>query len=296
MNRMDQAEYLVFRGAVGGLKRLPHSWSRWLCHQAGWLAGPVLGIRKRVVSEQLAAVFPQRDRTEIEQLTSAVYRHLGAVVAETFGSDPKALARTVRVAPGWQKLDQAMAEGRGVLAVTAHLGNFELGGRILADRYRVLDVIKPMRNKLFDNYLQQERARHGIETVPMAQSGRSVLAHLRSGGLVTLLVDQNAGREGVATDFLGLPASTWPGAARLAVRTGSPVVPVAILRQADGQHVLHIGQALDPVGVTGSDQDITAFTARISAAVEAFIWQQPEQWFWVHRRWKGAGEAQKNHV
>jgi len=291
MNRIDRAEYLIFRGTIGGLKRLPAPWSRWLCHRAGWLAGPVLGIRRSVVNQQLSAVFPGQTQGEINRLASAVYRHLGQMVAETFSTDASHLAEQVSVAPGWGALDRALAKGRGVLAVTAHLGNFELGGRILAERYRVLDVVKPMRNKLFDQYLQKERARHGIATVPMAESGRAVLTHLRSGGLVTLLVDQNAGREGVRTDFLGLPASTWPGAARLAVRTGSPVVPVAILRQADGRHVLHIGEALDPVG----DTDITAFTARISAAVETYIWQQPEQWFWVHRRWKGAQEAQDYH-
>ncbi len=295
MSNIDRAEYLLFRSTIGGLKRLPEMWSSWLCHQAGWLAGPVLGVRKRVVSRQLSAVFPTQSRVEIDRLTNEVYHHLGRMVAETFSSDEKHLAQRVSVAPGWDTLDRAMAGGRGVLAVTAHLGNFELGGRILADRYPVLDVVKPMRNRLFDDYLQVERARHGITTVPMAESGRAVLGHLRSGGLVTLLVDQDAGRDGVRTDFLGLPASTWPGAARLALRTGSPVVPVAILRQTNGHHVLHIGEPLTPESVDATDAGVAAFTARISAAVEAYIWQQPEQWFWVHRRWKGALEAQDYH-
>jgi KDO2-lipid IV(A) lauroyltransferase len=287
----DQAEYIVFRGAVGGLTRLPTKWSRWLCCRAGWLAGPVLGIRRRVVNRQLAAVFGSRTAPELRRLSARMYEHLGLTLAESFCSDPDQLATQVQVIPDWSELDAALAKGRGVLAVTAHLGNFELGGRILAGRYRVLDVVKPMRNPLFDRYLQRTRARHGIATVPMAESGRAVLTHLRRGGLVTLFVDQDAGRDGVRTDFLGVPASTWTGAARLAVRTGCPIVPVAIARGDGGRHVLHVGTALDPTGITASDEDIAALTARISAAVETYIRRWPEQWFWVHRRWKGAAEA-----
>ncbi len=293
MKWTDAAEYWAFRGATGGLSCLPARWSARLCRQAGWLAGPVLGYRKEVVRSQLTAVFPERSAAEIRELTGRVYAHLGDTVAETFCTDPARLAARVTVDPGWETLDQAMSDGRGVLAVTAHLGNFELGGRILAARYPVLDVIKPMRNAVFDRYLKERREGHGISTVPMDAAGRRVLAHLRSGGLVTLLGDQDAGREGLRTNFLGLPASTWPGAARLAVRTGCRVVPVAILRTTSSDHVLHIGEPLDPAGMTTADEDIAELTARISAAVEKFIWERPEQWFWVHRRWKGAAEAKR---
>ncbi len=287
----DRAEYLIFRAVVGGLAKLPDRWSVWLCRKAGWLAGPILGFRRQVVLDQLGMVYPHRPDVEIRELAGLVYDSLGATVAETFCTRSDRLAAQVTVEPDWSVLDEAMSAGRGVLVVTAHLGNFELGGRILADRYSVLDVVKPMRNTLFGEYLQQARSHHGIATVPMDKSGRAVLSHLRSGGLVTLLVDQDAGPDGVRTDFLGQPASTWPGAARLAVRTGCPVVPVAILRRPDGRHTLSIGEALGPAPASADDENIALFTARISAAVESFISEQPEQWFWVHRRWKGAAEA-----
>lgn len=293
MHWKNRAEYVVFRGAVGSLARMPDRWSDWLCRRAGWLAGPILGIRRQVVHRQMASVYTQRSAPEIRQLSAQVYDHLGRTLAEVFCSDPERLRAQVDVVPGWAALDEAMAAGRGVLAVTVHLGNFELGGRILAQRYRVLDVVKPMRNPHFDSYLQRSRANHGIATVPMTAAGKTVLAHLRGGGLVTLFVDQDAGRDGVRTDFLGLPASTWPGAARLALRTGCPVVPLAIVRNPDGRHVLHIGESLAAGEEAASEEGIAAFTARITAAVESFIRERPEQWFWVHRRWKGAAEAKK---
>ena len=290
----DRAEYLAFRAVVGGLQKAPDQWSERLCRDLARLAGPVLGIRRSVVRDQLAAVYPELG-DELPALVDRVYDHLGRLAAETFCLDPGKLAAGVTVEPGWESLDAAVAAGRGVLAVTAHLGSFELGGRILAGRYPVLDVVKPMRNRVFDEYLQRMRGRHGIRTVSMDGSGRPVLSHLRAGGLVTLLIDQDAGRDGVRTDFLGLPASTWPGAARLALRTGCPVVPLAILRQDGGGHILRIGDVIAPPRESAAPEDIKTFTGRISAAVEAFIHEHPEQWFWVHRRWKGAAEAETRH-
>lgn len=292
MSWQDKAEQTAFRSLIGGLKALPDSWSISLCRELGYLAGPVLGIRRSTVKKQLKATFPALDAKEINHLVQGVYRHLGHSVAETFCVAADSLLASVAVEPGWAGLDAAIGRGLGVIAVTAHFGNFELGGRVLAQRYPVLDVIKPMRNTIFGDYLKRERARHGISTVPMSESGRAVLSHLRRGGLVTLLLDQDAGKDGVLIDFLGRPASTWSGAARLALRTGCPIIPLAIARQSDGSHILRIG---DPVAVDDlqlSERDIVTLTQRCSQAVEGHILENPAQWFWVHRRWKGAHEAQ----
>jgi len=292
MSWQDRAEQTAFRSLIGGLKALPDKWSVGLCRELGFVAGPVLGIRRNTVRSQLVATFPDLSVGEINHLVSGVYRHLGHSLAETFCIAPDSLLANVSVAPNWDRLDTAMQAGRGVIAVTAHFGNFELGGRMLAQRYPVLDVVKPMRNGVFGDYLKRERARHGIETVPMAESGRAVVAHLRSGGLVTLLLDQDAGKEGVQIDFLGRPASTWSGAARLALRTGCPIIPLAIVRQEDDSHILHIGEPVAVDDLTQSERDVITLTQRCSQAVEGHILKNPVQWFWVHRRWKGASEAQ----
>jgi len=252
-----------------------------------------MGMRREVVQTQLRAVFPELSVAELAGLTVKVYDHLGLTAAEILFAEPDALLQSVDIAPGWDVLDRAMARGRGVIAATGHIGNFELGGRVLARRFPLLDVVKVQRNAPFDRFLQEQRLGFGIRTVPTERSGRAVLAHLRSGGLVTLLMDQDAGKTGFVTDFLGLPASTWPGAARISIRTGCPVIPLAILRNDDRTHTLHIGEALEPQGLKDRESDIREFTGRISAAVERFIWDRPEQWFWVHRRWKGAAEARE---
>ena len=291
MDFQSHIEYALFRLVRFGLGSLPLNWSTAILRLAARMAGLVVGVRRKVVSTQLQNVFPKATSKELAVMVAKVYDHLGVTAAEVLFADPVALARTVIVEPGWDVLDQALAGGGGAIVVTGHIGNFELGGRVLAGRYSLLDVVKTQRNAPFDRFLQQQRLRFGIRTVPVERSGRAVLAHLRSGGLVTLLMDQDAGKTGFRTDFLGHPASTWPGAAKISIRTGCPVVPIAILRNEDRTHTLHVGQAMSPRGMTDTDEDIKAFTGLISKAVERFIWDRPEQWFWVHRRWKGAAEA-----
>lgn len=291
MDIKSYGEYAFFRTALFCLKPWPSPWTTAFLRRMARVAGPILGVRLEVVKTQLRAVFPDLSAAELAGLTGKVYDHLGLTAAEVLFAEPDALFRTVDISPGWEVLDRALASGKGAIAVTGHIGNFELGGRVLAQRFPLLDVVKIQRNAPFDRFLQDQRLQFGIRTVPVERSGRAVLEHLRAGGLVTLLVDQDAGKTGFVTDFLGLPASTWPGAAKISIRTGCPVIPVAILRNDDLSHTLHIGEALEPRGLSDRESDIREFTGRISAAVERFIWNRPEQWFWVHRRWKGAAEA-----
>ena len=224
MDIKSYSEYALFRAALSGLRPLPFGWSTAFLGRCARLAGLSLGMRREVVQSQLRAVFPELSAEELATRVVKVYDHLGLTAAEVLFAEPDDLIQTVDIAPGWDVLDRALARGRGAIAATGHIGNFELGGRVLARRFPLLDVVKVQRNAPFDRFLQEQRLRFGIRTVPTERSGRAVLAHLRSGGLVTLLMDQDAGKTGFVTDFLGLPASTWPGAARISIRTGCPVI------------------------------------------------------------------------
>ena len=292
MRTTDRLEYLAFRLGLGLLRGLsPEAATRLLLGVVRRL-GFWSGLRREQVSSQMAAVFPERLPAEREQLVDDVYRHLARTVAEVYCADPAELAASVVVEPGWQAVDQALSTGRGAIVATAHLGNFELGGRVLAARYSLLDVVKSQRNRLFEAHLESMRHRHHIATVTMDRAAPAVLEQLKRGGLVSLLVDQDAGSAGLALDFLGRPASTWPGAARFALRTGCPVIPMAIIRQPDGGHVLRVGEVIAVEQGPAEPVRVRELMTRISAAVEAFILDRPEQWFWVHRRWKGSASAQ----
>ena len=283
---LDGLAFGAFRTLAFICRRLPASAVLALWRAVAWLAGDVLRLRRGVVDRQLLSCFPDLSSHTRRRLARGVYDHLARTIAELLGPRPAAVAAAIGVQPGWEAVDLALAGGRGAIIASAHLGNFELGGRVLAARYRLLDVVKPMRNRRFDRWLQAERRSHRIGTVTVDGAAPAVLAHLRAGGLVSLLLDQDAGAGGVRIPFLGREASAWPGAARFSLQTGCPVIPMGIIRQPDGSHVLHVGTALEPAGRAGDDEGIRQYTAEISLAVESWVRRAPEQWFWVHRRWK----------
>lgn len=286
MDIRNQVEYIAFRGLLGSLRLLGYPLAKRTLEGAGRFTESILGIRRQVVRQQLAAIYPEESSRALDSLTHLVYNHLALTVAEVFCADSDRLLAQVRVEPGWQGVDEALALGRGAIVAAGHIGNFELGGAVLARRFRLLDVVKQQRNIPFDRYLENKRHSRGIETVPMQRCGRRVLQHLRSGGLVSLLLDQDAGNQGLTTSFLGRPASTWPGVARFAMHTGCPVIPMALIRDADGGHVLRIRPTLMPPAKAAGPQGVQDFLQEVSTSVEVFIWENPEQWFWVHRRWK----------
>lgn len=290
MESKNRIEYSLLRAMVAGLRMLPPSAACSLMERFGRAGGVVLRRRREIVRRQLREVYPAMAPRERDRLAGAVFAHLGRTAGEVFGAGQARLLMATEVDPGWEPLDRALEGGRGAIAVTGHIGNFELGGALLARRYPLLDVVKTQRNPLFDAYVDRKRRAQGIQTVPMRDSAPAVLRHLRQGGLVTLLVDQDAGAAGETVDFLGRPASTWTGAARFSLRTGCPVVPLAMRRTGPGRHVLLIRDALQPPPRSERIEavQVADYTRRISAAVEQFVREEPRQWFWVHRRWKGA--------
>lgn len=286
MTSKDHLEYFLYRGLKHAASlAAPRALATGL-EQLGLALGQVGCWRRKTVLNNLTRVFPEMSPERVRQLADRVYRHLGRSVGEFLAADFGNHPSTISVDPGWETLDEALARGRGAIIATGHIGNFELGGVILAGRYRLLDVVKRQRNPLFDAAINEERARRGIRTVAMDDSGPAVLRHLKTGGVVSLLLDQDAGKAGMVVDWLGQPAATWPGAARLSIRTGCPVVPMALLRERAGQHRLSIGPVLWPEGLTDTPECVKLYLQRISNEVGEFVINNPEQWFWVHRRWK----------
>ena len=288
----DRAEYLLFRGLAMNLGVLPGSVSlaglraagRFV-HRRGW-------FRADLARRQVAAAFPGWEPERVDATVKGMFDHLALMAQEIWGRGRgEALARC-RVPQGWDPLEECKASGRGVILASAHLGNFEWCGRLIASRHRLLDVVKPQRNRWFDRDLDRTRRAAGIDTVPVEGAGGAVMRRLKQGGVVSLLLDQDAGAAGVRTRFFGRPASTWPGAARLSLQLDCPVLPVCLVRLPDGRHDLVWGALLDPRHLPATAADPAAYTQLISDSLEEFIRLHPEQWFWVHRRWKGADEAQ----
>ncbi|RMH13875.1 MAG: hypothetical protein D6701_11870 [Gemmatimonadetes bacterium] len=220
----------------------------------------------------------------------AAYRHLMREAVTTFRlarMDAAEVVARTRV-EGLEALERALAAGRGALVVTGHLGNWEIGGAALSARGLPVDVVAHrQKNPLFDAALVRSRARLGLRVIVKNDAFREGLAALREGRVLALVADQNVRRRGVFVDFFGRPASTAKGAGLFALRTGAPIFLGVSLREPGIPARYRV--VLESVPVTrgaGLDEDVRRVTAHFTAALERWIRQAPEQYFWHHRRWK----------
>ncbi len=176
-----------------------------------------------------------------------------------------------------------MARGKGVLFATGHLGNWELSAYSHALLSAPMDVVvRPLDNPRFDAFVERRRGLSGNHLISKRDFARPILQALRRNEAVGILVDQNVLPEhGVFVDFFGKPACTGTTFAKIAARSGAAVIPgFALWSEAEQRHILHF---YPEVPITG---DEVADTAAIQKAVEKAIRQHPDQWLWVHRRWK----------
>lgn len=189
---------------------------------------------------------------------------------------------------GREHLAAAAGERGGVLLLTAHFGNWELLG--LAHSlvgWPLSIVVRPLDFAPLDRLARRLRARTGAELIGKQRALRPVLEALRSGRMVGVLLDQNASRdEGVFVPFFGQPASTSRSLALLSLRTRRPIVPVFIHREPDGRHRVVIEPALPAPAANGGPAAVVELTAECARRIEGTIRRWPEQWFWLHRRWR----------
>jgi KDO2-lipid IV(A) lauroyltransferase len=251
-----------------------------------------LGLRARVARDNLALAFPDRTPEARAAILAAHYRELGRVASE-YPRMPAMVHAPIGAylggVRGVEHLERARAAGRGALLLTGHYGNFEMLGAWLGRMQPVDFVVKPLSNPHVDRWIESLRRAAGVGTLPLGAGVRGVYRALRANHWIALLADQDARSDGVFVPFFGRPASTPRGPAELAVRTGAPIVMGFGWRDADGRHQLEIGPTLTPdPGLADPEAAVRDLTARHTAALEARVRERPEQWFWLHRRWKTA--------
>jgi KDO2-lipid IV(A) lauroyltransferase len=196
-------------------------------------------------------------------------------------------------------LAAALARGKGVLVLTGHFGNFEVAtiaglanfpemhGRI----HFVRRAIKP---RWLDAMVNRRFRRAGFGVMSKRGSLDAILDRLAAGDIVVFPFDQHASPpDGIAVDFFGHPAWTFKSLAIIALATGAPVLPAAGWRESDGRHVLRFEVPLATIGSDKVGEEIRRNTRAYNAALEALVLRHPEQWFWVHRRWKNRASARK---
>jgi KDO2-lipid IV(A) lauroyltransferase len=249
-----------------------------------------MGIRRDVVDENLRLAFPEKKDSWIEGVTRATYEHLGreatAMMRLSKLHKNAVIEQTVPV--GWDQLEGALEEGRGLLLVTGHYGNWEVAAAAVAARgVPIAAIVRRQGNRLVDERLQELRRKLGVETIYQSQAPSRVPRVLRANGVVGIVGDQDARSSGIFVPFFGRPASTHRGPALFALRLNAPVFS-CIARRLPGKKVRYevAGERVNVTRTGDLDADVAALTAELAARLERQVRQAPEQYFWFHKRWK----------
>jgi KDO2-lipid IV(A) lauroyltransferase len=278
-------EYFVARFFQGFVAILPRRVSGALGAALGALIYGV-GIRRRVTEENLSRAFPTLPTRAIRQTAHAVYRHFGRVgvsFAWLPRLGPGALRKWIFI-DGLDVLDEVLQRGKGGIVVSGHLGNWELMGGIAAALcYPVTYVVTTQRNKRVEALMDTLRQSVGIEIVKMRESVRGVLSALHRNRLVAILMDQDAHEAGAFVPFFGRAASTPKGPAIFHLKTGAPLIFAHSRRVSYERYIIHF-EELDTTAL--ENRDAETITALATRRLEEAIRETPEQWFWMHRRWK----------
>lgn len=286
--------YPLLAAGRAGLAALPPPLAFGTADFAACAAFHLLRRERARMAEHLALAFPERTPAGREVIAREAFRHFGRVFVEAArlpDLSKEELARIVRLHDPERMLDRLAARGGPAIAVTGHLGNWELAAAYLARCGIPLRVVATrFRDPRVDGLLVSLRAASGVETIHRDQGARPVLKALREGCLLGLLIDQDTDVDGCFVDFFGRPAFTTRGPGVLHLATGAPVFTIFCVRAADGRYDLTVEPPLPPApgGLKGAEKEaaIVQVVAEASRRIEAAIRRHPTQWVWWHRRWK----------
>jgi KDO2-lipid IV(A) lauroyltransferase len=278
----------LLRGLITGVLRLPYERRvRFMGTAMRRIIGPITGYRKRAIAN-LAMIYPQMPDSEQRRVADAVCDNFGRTLIENYSWNDlgRRLQNTAITGEGLPHLKQAAAEGRPVIFVTGHFANHEVPRHMLTQLgYTIGGLYRPMSNQYFNAHYAKTMTAWGGPVFEQGRRGTAgFVRHLKSGGMATLLFDV-ASLQGQPMPFLGRQANTSMSAADLALKTGALILPYFATRQPDGLSFAATLQA--PIAHSTSQKMMQDMTERL----EAQIATHPEQWFWVHRRWKHAGQA-----
>jgi len=284
-------EWLVVSALVRGLGALPRGRARVLGAALGAVAFSLTARLRRTGEANLLLAYPQSDAAWRQRVLRTLYRNLGLQLAE-FCQMRHYTRQNTRAFLRYEGLEHYLAArdaGKGVLVVTGHLGMWELSSFYHSLMgYPMSMVIRRLDNPLVDRLVNSIRCLHGNTVLHKDDFARGLLGAMRRGETVGILMDTNmTPPQGVFVDFFGTPACTASGLARVAMRTEAAVLPGFLTwRAAERMYVLEFGERLRLVSTANEEQDILTNTQLLTGAIEDWIRRYPEQWLWVHRRWK----------
>jgi Kdo2-lipid IVA lauroyltransferase/acyltransferase len=283
--------YFAVRAAIGAVAALPIRVARRIGEWFGGLAYHLARRERRWALEHLAVAFPDLPEPERRALARRCFRHLGRSAFELccvrqMDRDPAAFVDFP--AEDRAALERALAAKKGVLLVTGHVGNWELLGRTLGlTGYPIHTIAKESSDFRLTRLMTRFREEGRIHVIWRGRDGvaKQMLRTLRDGHILALLIDQDTRVQSVFVPFFGHPASTPRGVADIVLRSGAAAVVMFCHRQPDGRYRISVEPVAPPIPER-SEEAVVALTARLTESIERAIRQFPEQWVWMHRRWK----------
>ncbi|MBU44045.1 MAG: lauroyl acyltransferase [Spirochaetaceae bacterium] len=283
--------YLLILGFSVPFRILPY---RWCLGYGKFLAGllyPISGKQRRIAADNIRQSFPDKDEAWVKDTTRKNWFHLGHLIADSFYG-PRMNQKfydkyLVYEGDSRDQEAKALERGNGIICNCGHLGTWELlvqyTGRILKGG----GIYKKLSNPFVDRWYKKVRESSGIELFEVEESQKAI-RYLRKGGRVGFVSDQNAGQSGIFVDFFGRPASTFRGPALMAGLTGSNIVMYSAIHKKGGKVHVKIEDlgTVDFKGFQDRESAIRHYTEKWVKALESQIRSCPEQYFWVHRRWK----------
>jgi KDO2-lipid IV(A) lauroyltransferase len=287
----QRLEYALAWLIIKPLSLLPRSLSRAAGISLGWLVY-LLHVRLRHVGmRNLALAFPEKKRGERARILRAEFTSLGRQLAEVcqFPRYTQENVSQVVVYDGFENYERALARGKGILFLTAHFGGWELSAFVHSLHGHPMHVVvRPLDNVHLDRMIQRYRSMHGNTTVGKDNFVRGLLGAMKAGEVVGILMDTNmTPPQGVFVNFFGISACTASGLARIALRTDAAVIPgFTIWDPVLRKYRLRFDPPVRLVRTGNDEEDIVTNTQLFTKIIEDYVRRYPEQWLWVHRRWK----------
>jgi KDO2-lipid IV(A) lauroyltransferase len=287
----ERLEFWLVLAVARALGRLPRGLARLLSGLLAWSVYRLHGRLRRVGERNLELALPELSREERNRILKGVFRHLGWQLVE-FCRMTHYTAENTR---NWMRTEglehylAAKERGKGVLIVTGHLGAWELSSFYHSLMgYPMSMVARPLDNRPLDRFVNGIRCLHGNRVLCKDDFARGLLTAMRQGETVGILMDTNmTPPQGEFVEFFGMEACAATGVARIALKTGAAVLPGFMLwEKAEQRYVLHFGPELAFTRTGSAQADILAATQQCTSAIESWIRRYPDQWLWIHRRWK----------
>ena len=282
-------EYFIFYAVTRLISCLPFSTAVNIGKQLGRLLYRLSGSRRKITVDNISTSL-NISTAEAEIIAKKALENIGMTFAEFIklpSLEDSFFENNIEV-EGFDNFIAARDKGKGVLILSAHIGNWELLGASHQKREGKMScVYRPTSNPFVGDFIDSIRKSTGLGTIPSKNAARKIMTHLKRGGTAGILLDQHAVvEEAINVDFFGRPAATNYGLALIALKTGSPVVPLFLTREVGSKFKCHYGEPIYPEKSDDLKSDIKKATEHFNKVIEEMIKRYPDQWFWLHRRWK----------